>query len=335
MFPFLFSKKLVDINLFKLEGSPIGKGAFGVVYKALRQKDPKHKSSTEMYCAVKILNSAKITTKEDQKKFHQEVGCQSSLKHIGILPLVGYTIPLMNKGDYTIITEYMPNGSLSGFIENVAHGMSPDNLETIKAINIFGIAAAMAYVHQKDIIHRDLKTENIMLDENFYPKVADFGLSKVFEEGTQHLIQQTTSIGTPTHMAPELIDNPHYDNKIDVFAYSIILYEIMTYNKPWSDKKNLTQFNLIKYVQDGQRPTIHDREIPDEYVTLIERCWDHNPEKRPSFIRIVKGLLDNKDTYFDNPLIDRDELDLYMEDAIVGLDFSGVEAEIEAEGEAE
>lgn len=325
---FLFSKYLVDINLFDRENIPIGKGAFGTVYKAFRNKDPKHPNRyPEMYCAVKVLVASNITSKKDQEKFHKEVACQANLKHMAILPLVGYTIPLMNQGDYTIITEFMPNGSLSSFLEKVAHGMSPDNLETIKAINIFGIAAGMAYVHQKNIIHRDLKTENIMLDENNYPKIADFGLSKVFEEGTQNQIQQTTSIGTPTHMAPELFEDEHYGNKIDVFAYSFILYEILTYNKPWYDKKNLNQFNLMKYIKDGQRPTIRDREISDDYVTLIEKCWCGEPEARPTFIQIVKGLYDFRDVYFDADTVDMPELEEYMEKAMDGLDFSKVDSE--------
>ena len=332
MMNFFFSKYLVDIDSFEMEKTPIGHGQFGVVYKALRQKDPKHpKRRPEMLCAVKQLKTDEIRSKEDQEKFHKEVGCQANLKHVGVLPLVGYTIPLMNKGMYTVITEFMPNGSLLKLIEKVASGNAPEDWETIKAINIFGIAAAMAYVHQHSVIHRDLKTENIMLDKDYYPKIADFGLSKIFEEGTQDHINQTLEVGTPTYMAPELLEDPHYTNKVDVFAYSIILYELITNNKPWSDKKNLTKFNLFKYVQQGERPTIHDREIPEDYVELIERCWDKEPENRPSFIRIVKGFMDNKDVYFDSPMIDQEALDDYIDEAVKDLDFSKVEVEVEDE----
>lgn len=319
----LFSKWLVDISTFKIDDFPIGEGAYGVVRKGIR---PASKKKPELTVAVKYLKAERIQTNKDQMKFHNEVGCQASLKHIAVLPLVGYSIPFMGRGDYTIVTEFMPKGSLKSLIEQAASGSAPDNWETIKAINIFGIAAGMAYVHQQKIIHRDLKTENIMLDEDYFPKISDFGFSKVFEEGSENQITQTLNIGTPSYMAPEILDNQHYTNKIDVFAYSIILYELMTNNKPWEDQDNKVKFNLVKYVSEGLRPTIHEREIPPDYVELIERCWDHDPKNRPSFIQMVKGFMDFRDVYFNMELIDETDFLDYIEEAVKGLDFSVLDA---------
>lgn len=318
------SKLLVDINNFDIK-DPAGNGQYGQVYKAIRKVDKKHKE--EMQCAVKILLSDKMKSSDDQKHFHKEVMCQASLKHPAVLPLIGFTLPFMGKGDYAVITEFMPNNSLQKLIESVNKGQAPKNWETIKAINIFGIAAGMAYIHQHDIIHRDLKTENVMLDSNFYPKIADFGFSKVFEQGMEKQISQTLNVGTPVYMAPELLDDQHYDNTVDVFAYAIILYELTTLHKPYDDKKNLTTYNLFKFVKDGERPTIHDREIPDDYVELISRCWDGAPANRPSFITIVKGLMDYKDVYFDMGLIDEEVFDDYIDLVTKDLDFSKVPEE--------
>lgn len=324
----VFAKYLVDISKFNVDSAVLGKGACGVVHKG--KTPPTKKHPEPMDCAVKYLNAGSIKTNQEQMKFHNEIGCQVSLKHVAILPLIGYSIPFMGQGHYAVVTQLMKNGSLFDLIQKVGAGNAPDDWDTIRAINIFGIAAGMAYVHQKNIIHRDLKTENVMLDENYYPKIADFGLSKVFEEGTQNQIEQTLNIGTPTYMAPEIIEgDTHYSNKVDVFAYSIILYELMTNNKPWSDKGNLTTFNLLKYVSEGQRPTIRDREIPELYVELINYCWDSNPENRPTFLQMVKGFMDHQEEYFDMTLVDEEKFQDYIEAATKDLDFSKLSEEEE------
>lgn len=258
------------------------------------------------------------------EKFIQEVQCQAKLKHTAVLFLVGFSFPVGGTGDFAVFTEFMPNKSLKHVIEEASKGTAPTNWETIRAINIFGIAAGMAYVHQQGIIHRDLKTENIMLDENYCPKIADFGFSKLFEEGTQDIINQTVGIGTPIYMAPEIFEDQHYSNKIDVFAYAIILYELTTLNKPWSHKK-VTVYSLPTLIKNGERPSIKDNELSDDYLELIHRCWDIDPKVRPSFIKIVKGFMDYREVYFDHPLIEKETLDDYIEKATEKLDFSLVE----------
>lgn len=324
-----FNKLLVDLSQYDIKEAKLGKGSYGVVREATRKANARHPDKyPELKCAIKFLEAGRIKTKEEQQHFHREVACQYSLKHITILPLIGYTFPFQGRGDYAIVTQFMPNGSLMALNSLVASGNAPDNWETIKAINIFGIAAGMAYVHQHDIIHRDLKSENVLLDEKYYPKIADFGFSKVFEEGSQNQINQTMNVGTPVYLPPEIIvDNDfHYSNKIDVFAYSIILYELTTQNKPWYDKGDITTFNLIQYAQEGLRPKIKDREIPEVYVELIGKCWDSDPDARPPFIQIVKGFMDYKDQYFDLSVINEEEFDDYIALATEGLDFSKVDA---------
>lgn len=294
----------------------IGQGSFGIVYRAIRKARGHH---PEKECALK-----KILVNPDMNKFISEVKCHALLKHYAVLPLVGWTIPMGGAGDFCVISEFMPNGTLQQLIEKASTGCAPENWETIRSINIFGIAAGMAYVHQKNVIHRDLKTENVMLDSDYFPKIADFGLSKIFEEGTQDKINQTLDLGTPIYMAPELWDDLHYSNKIDVFAYALVLYELFTTRKPWDDKKNLTKFSIKGFLERGERPTISDREIPEVYVELIDHCWAGKPEDRPSFIEIVKGLIDFKDQYFNPDLLDNELLEDYMDSAIKGLDFSQI-----------
>lgn len=316
------SKLLVDINNFDIK-DPAGKGQYGQVYKAIRKVDKKHKE--EMQCAVKVLLSDKMKSSDDQKHFHKEVMCQASLKHPAVLPLIGFTLPFMGKGDYAVITEFMPNNSLQSLIESVNKGGAPENWETIKAINIFGIAAGMAYIHQHNVIHRNLKPSNVFLDSNFYPKIGDFGLSKFFIEGTENELNQTLNVGTPIYMAPEVIENSHYSNKIDVFSYSIILYQLLTENEPYYDAERLNAFTLLKNVAGGVRPTICPCEINSQFMKLLERCWSGDPDNRPSFIQIVKKYMDCKDEFFNDQYLDDEQFDDYIEIVTKDLDFSNVE----------
>ena len=317
--PYLY-KLLMDLHEFEETGEVIGTGGYGVVKKAILPASAKHHQRT--VCAIKYLKADSITSSKDQEHFHNEICCQSLLKHPAILPLIGYSVPLMTIGAYAIVTQYMPNKSLLNIIQLLNSGETPKGWnETKKAINIFGIAAGMAYVHQNDIIHRDLKTENVMLDDKFYPKIADFGLSKIFEEGTQGQINNTRQIGTPIYMAPELINGDNYTNNVDVFAYSYILYEIWTLRKAWSDKKKLKLFSLIDFINKGQRPVIKSDEIPKPYIDLIQKCWETDPSSRPTFIQIVKKFMENKDKYFKMSLINRKEFEEYIQSVTENLKF--------------
>lgn len=300
---------LVDLNDFKML-EEIGRGKYGIVYKCIRK--PGKKNKTEKLCACKFFQNV---VKPD--KFIKEVQCQARLHHECILSLEGFCFPFFNKGDYAVITELMTNGSLRQVVENVSKSMAPPDWDFIRYKNIFGIAAGMAFMHQTNVIHRDLKTENIMLDKDFNPKIADFGFSKIFQEGTQNEIQQTVGIGTPAYMAPEAFDSEHYSNKVDVFSYAIILYELLTSKKPWGDDPKLTLYTLALKIKEGKRPNIVRNEIPEKYQELIEKCWDNNPEVRPSFIEIVNDMMENKNEYFDSSLID--ELEEYMQKAIQKL----------------
>lgn len=319
-----FSNSIVDMSTLSIKEERISVDSFGETHEAvIRDAKTGHKKK----CAVCFLTISDFYTElENQEKFLRHVKCHSSLKHETIIPFIGFAYPNKNQGQCAIITELMPHESLDRLIENVNHGIDPDEWETIKAINIFGIAAGMAYIHQHDYIHRNLKPSNIWLDEKYHPKISGFYFSKPFKQGTENFINQTLNIGTPLYMAPEIIADldTHYSNKIDVYAYAMVLYKLVTYNMPFYESKNLTPFNLMKLVSEGHRPTIRSREISDEYAKLINRCWDSNPDNRPSFIQIVKDFMDHRETYFNLDLIDEEEFFDYIDLVTKDLDFSGI-----------
>lgn len=308
-----YFKYYVNLNDFDI-GDLVGKGNYAFVHRGIRKARHNH---PEIECAIKLL-----FREVEIEEFMREVGCQASLKHPAILSLIGFSLPIVGEGRYAIITDIMPNGTLEKLVEEVRRGNAPENWEVIKACNIFGIAAGMAFVHQNHIMHRDLKIENVMLDAENLPKIADFGLSRFVREDTEKQIQLTRYRGTPTYMAPELFDCINYTNKVDVFSYSYILYELNTSKKAWSDRNDLNLFTLIGYIKNNIRPKIDEYEISDEFVQLIHRCWDGDPQVRPSFIEIVKEFMDNKEKYFRLDEGDMEVLKDYIELVTKDLDFS-------------
>ena len=111
-------------------------------------------------------------------------------------------------------------------------GLSPKKWDdTKKLINIYGIASGMSYLHSHKVIHRDLKLENILLDEYLNPKISDFGLSKIidFLSISMNVQSQRGLKGTPIYIAPEIYAEEEYSKSSDVYAFAFIVYEIITY----------------------------------------------------------------------------------------------------------
>ncbi|KAK8836086.1 hypothetical protein M9Y10_040043 [Tritrichomonas musculus] len=300
----------------------IAVGTFGNVKKGIL---PGNENQPNKIYAIYDINPSLIQDEKEQEGFYNEIRCLNSLNHEAILKFIGFSIPTESDSNYSIICEYMKNDTLKKLIQDVERSHAPANWDTIKAINIFGIAAGMAYIHQHNVIHRDLKPSNVFLDSNFYPKIGDFGLSKFFIEGTENELNQTLNVGTPIYMAPEVIENSHYSNKIDVFSYSIILYQLLTQNEPYYDAERLNAFTLFKNVAGGVRPTICPCEINSQFMKLIERCWSGDPDNRPSFIQIVKKYMDCRDEFFNDQYLDDEQFDDYIEIVTKDLDFSNVE----------
>jgi serine/threonine protein kinase len=163
----------------------------------------------------------------------------------------------------------------------------------------------MQHLHSLGCIHRDLKSGNLLVTQNYHIKVADFGTSKLAAslqannrgstsehvgDGTRTM---TKMVGTPLWMAPELLEGKRsYDNKVDVYAYGIVLFEILTQALPWTEiPSKFFMTSLTEAVLGGKRPTVPEEGVvcPDErYVELMEKCWAQQAVDRPAF-RDVAG----------------------------------------------
>ncbi|KAK8839146.1 hypothetical protein M9Y10_027938 [Tritrichomonas musculus] len=299
MIPFNESDWIVDSKDFKRNNNkPKIQTGFNTI-SFVTQK------STGRKCALYKTNEP-LSNSDSKRSYDRARSILATVDHRAIVPFVGF-YELNNFGN--IITEEIEKGSLQSLLETLRKG-NKDPLwdDTHKLIISYGIANAMKYLHERKIIHRDIKPDNILLNSELHPYLCDF--SRVKETDNSNSINQTLSGSTPAYMAPEFINEPErYSNTlpIDVYSYGITLCEIITELAPYFHLKNA--FQVLSAVISGARPAIPDS-VPSHWKELIETCWDEHPDKRPTFARICEILESDE---FVNDSIDRRAFEDYKE----------------------
>jgi serine/threonine protein kinase len=205
--------------------------------------------------------------------------------HPAIIGLIGVVLP-NEKTNGQIITEFMPNGSLKKQLQTKDYA---NQSSTMKVKIAVGVAAAMRYMHKHTIIHRHLKPGHILLDENFEPRVTDFWNIREEDEG----LEITRDVAAPYYLAPELFEDSNYTEKVDVYSYAIILWEILT-GHSMSTQFPVTKgmgrlLQFMSSVRDGMRPPTSgsDINLQQWVVELLECCWSGNSTERLSFEEIL------------------------------------------------
>lgn len=283
--------------------SKIGKGVNGVVYKAIDKTNFKE-------VAIKIFYFKKSY---ENRQDILELVSPNALKTSGIVKMFGFRFPLTkeqkqeislpkisNKSkshkidlkNPLIITEYMKNGSIKTstkeYIES--KGVKNDKMNpTIRSKIIFGVASIMKRAHSHKITHRDLKLENIFLDEKLEPKIGDFGMAKLIENKVKFMNPQTL-IKQPLVIENELFTNEGEKFEEDVYSYAFILYKLFSKKIVFDEKKQpKTPDQFMMKIVSRERPVKPDG-MPDCYWELVQSCWNSDPKKRPSFNDIVELL---------------------------------------------
>ncbi|XP_027924403.1 LEAF RUST 10 DISEASE-RESISTANCE LOCUS RECEPTOR-LIKE PROTEIN KINASE-like 2.5 isoform X2 [Vigna unguiculata] len=284
-----FSEVKKMTNNFTLK---LGEGGFGVVYKG--------ELCNGYRVAVKILRASKGNGKD----FMNEVASISRTSHVNIVQLIGFCLEGKKKA---LIYEFMPNGSLDKFIGNKGLESTPslswDNLLQIAK----GIARGLEYLHKgcnTRILHFDIKPHNILLDENFCPKISDFGLAKLCP-GKESTISVSDARGTIGYVAPEIC-NKHFggvSQKSDVYSYGMMLLEIVgvrnnvngeatqtsEYFPDWIYRK-LEQENELR--SDGVIGT-EEKEIERRMIAVSLWCIQTFPKDRPTMSKVIDMLEGN------------------------------------------
>lgn len=272
---FSWIDKLVDLNEFP-KIRQIGHGASANVYST---RDPE----TNEILAMKLFHDEYISV-ETQKKFLTEVILQASLQHPTILKIHGFSLPsYKHRQSFGIISELITRDTLRGFFND--KNLRKELTDTRKMKMILGIAVGMEFIHSKGMMHRDLKPSNILIDQNYEPRIADFGFAKYISE----TMIESSFPSTPLWRAPEIFLNHPYNYKADVYSFGLILNQFFTYTNPYCTY-GVNEYQLGTKVVNGERPRIMDS-TPHNYVELIRECWAADPNDRPTFADIVSRLM--------------------------------------------
>lgn len=292
-------KKVKFLDLEELQSlnrvEKIGKGNSSKVYKVTRNEvlalkvfdtsEIEKKGTDGSMSGDEIVFDKKETEKKRKnlmyrfKHFIGEYEILNNLNHPNIIETYGF---FLGDNDHrpSILLQYCPY-NLSQAIKRIS--------EIEKITIIYELSEAMFFVHMNNIIHRDLKPENILLDEFYHVKLSDFGISTLIEVETQTQ-QRTGGIGTIEFMAPELFDEkPEYDEKVDVYAFGIVMYYVLT---------NGQYPNAIKAAFARKQIEIPSS-VNDFSKKLIQKCISVDPTKRPSFKEICQKIKDNNFLLFD------------------------------------
>jgi len=155
----------------------------------------------------------------------------------------------------------------------------------------------MTYLHSKKIIHRDLKSANILMDEHNVPKISDFGLARI---KTTSISIMTVGVGTPLWMAPEIMRGDQYNEKSDVYSFALVLWEMISNQLPYIDLNQMSL--LMKVGLQGVRPTLPEPnpQHPIQLIELIKLCWKQEADQRLSFYEILQKFREMEMIYKTN-----------------------------------
>ncbi|KAL8052773.1 hypothetical protein ABFX02_05G027000 [Erythranthe guttata] len=268
----------------------LGEGGFGYVYKGSLEDGRE--------IAVKQL---KIGGGQGEREFRSEVEIISRIHHRHLVSLVGYCIHEKRR---LLVYTYVPNNNLHFHL----HGEGRPALDWATRVKIaIGAARGIAYLHEDchpRIIHRDIKSSNILLDNNFEARVSDFGLAKLAVDANTHVT--TRVMGTFGYMAPEYASSGKLTDKSDVYSYGVVLLELITGRKPVDTSQPLGEESLVEWgrpllghaleTQDfeGLADPMLERQYDDsEMFRMVEAaasCVRHSSAKRPKMGQVVRAL---------------------------------------------
>ncbi|MCO5600010.1 hypothetical protein L7F22_054118 [Adiantum nelumboides] len=250
-------------------GEQVGQGSCGTVFHGLWYGSD---------VAIKVFTEQEYS-EELLLDFRKEVALMKRLRHPSIVLFMGaVTAP----AHLSIVTEFLPRGSLFRLLHRNTQGMDWRRRSRMA----LDVARGMNYLHHCNppIVHRDLKSSNLLVDKNWTVKVADFGLSRI-KHAT--FLTAKSGRGTPQWMAPEVLRNEPSDEKADVYSFGVIMWELATEEVPWDGLNAMQVVGAVGFM--NQRLQIPDN-IEPEWATLMKECWESDPKLRPSFQDITDRL---------------------------------------------
>lgn len=274
-------------NRFSKE-NVLGEGGYGVVYRGtLVNRNP--------VAVKKLLNNVG----QAEKEFRVEVEAIGHVRHKNLVRLLGYCIEGTHR---MLVYEYVNNGNLEQWLHGAMRQHGYLTWEARMKV-LLGTAKALAYLHEAiepKVVHRDIKSSNILIDDDFNAKVSDFGLAKLLGAGKSHIT--TRVMGTFGYVAPEYANTGLLNEKSDVYSFGVVLLESITGRDPVDYGRPAQEVNLVDWLKMmvGSRrseevvdPTIETkpstRALKRALLTAL-RCVDPNSDKRPKMSQVVRML---------------------------------------------
>ncbi|KAH1096334.1 hypothetical protein J1N35_013255 [Gossypium stocksii] len=280
-----------EVDLSKIDlRYVIAHGTYGTVYRATYDNKD---------VAVKVLdwgggNAAPAETTAMQAAFKQEVAVWHKLDHPNVTKFVGASmgtsnlmIPSADCHDSfpsracCVVVEYLPGGTLKQYL--IRNRRKKLALKVVIQLAL-DLSRGLSYLHTRKIVHRDVKTENLLLDAHRNVKIADFGVARVEAWNPSDMTGETGTLG---YMAPEVLNGKPYNRKCDVYSFGICLWEIYCCDMPFPNFSFVQVSSAV--VQENLRPAI-PRCCPSSLANIMRKCWDANPKNRPEMEDVVRML---------------------------------------------
>ncbi|XP_073286138.1 LRR receptor-like serine/threonine-protein kinase FEI 1 isoform X2 [Primulina huaijiensis] len=276
-------EKIESLN----EEDIVGAGGFGTVYRMVMND-----------CGTFAVKKVDRTREGSDQVFERELEILGSVKHINLVNLRGYCrLPTAK----LLIYDYLSMGSLDDFLHE--YWVENRSLNWAARLRIAtGSARGLAYLHHDccpKIVHRDIKSSNILLDENLEPHVSDFGLAKLLVDEDAHVT--TVVAGTFGYLAPEYLQSGRATEKSDVYSFGVLLLELITGKRPTDPTFVRRGLNVVGWMntllRDNRLEDILDKRCADADVETVEaivdiaaECTDANPDDRPSMQQVLQFL---------------------------------------------
>ncbi|MCO5574628.1 hypothetical protein L7F22_028417 [Adiantum nelumboides] len=254
--------------------------------------------------AVKLLDWGEESTMTKSEieglraAFRQEVAVWHKLDHPNVTKFIGAS---MGNGDLQIpsheqgadgfvhvasnvccvVVEYLAGGTLKNFL--IRHIRKKLTFKAVMQLAL-DLSRGLSYLHSQSIIHRDVKSENMLLDRKMILKIADFGVARVEAQNPKDMTGETGTLG---YMAPEVLAGKPYNRKCDVYSFGICLWETYCCDMPYPDLSFAEMTSAV--VKQNLRPEI-PKCCPSALATVMKKCWDANPDKRPTMEEVVHML---------------------------------------------
>uniref|UniRef100_A0A3B4AAQ4 Interleukin-1 receptor-associated kinase 4 n=1 Tax=Periophthalmus magnuspinnatus TaxID=409849 RepID=A0A3B4AAQ4_9GOBI len=269
-------------------GRRLGEGGFGTVYKGFL---------SNRAVAVKKLNPMEnVTMEELQVQFNQEIQTLQTLKHENLVDMVGFS---SDGPSLCLVYAFMPNGSL---LDRLACSEGSRPLSWVQRCSIaLGTAQGLEYLHSNHHVHRDIKSANILLDENFVAKISDFGLTRASSKNSSSTVVTGRVVGTTAYMAPEALRG-QITPKSDIFSFGVVLLEILSGLPPADEDREPSLLMELRYDidDDDEELTLQmflDKHMSDwdmgqveSVYSLASNCLYDQKNRRPLITQVVAEL---------------------------------------------